>query len=153
MELAVHHITTLKTGIDLKLDNAARELITELQQQLRKDYRVDSAKLSRRQIGSAILFNGPSLLTGNRLQPFLARNRGGTYTALIWQALFPSTLGKRKKILTGYLRRQRIENGFYFLTKPMLFLGKEPKQKIVMTGMQMQNSIIYCRGSGTTMAL
>ncbi len=129
MELAVHHITTLKTWTDLKLDNAARELITELQQQLRKDYGVASAKLSRRQIGSAILFNGSSPADGQSAAALLGQEAGKDVYSINLAGIIPKYIGETEKNIDRLFAEAKDRKWILFFDEADALFGKRTETK------------------------
>ena len=129
MELAVHHITTLKTWTDLKLDNAAREQLTDLQQQLKKDYGVASAKQSRRQIGSAVLFNGSSGADGQSAAALLGQESGMEVYSINLAGINSKYIGETEKNIDRVFAEAKDRKWILFFDEADALFGKRSETK------------------------
>ncbi len=129
MELAVHHITTLKTWTDIKIDNAAREQITNLQQQLRKDYGAASTKLSRRQIGSAVLFNGFSGADRQSAAALLGQELGMDVYSINLAGIISKYIGETEKNIDRVFAEAKDRKWLLFFDEADALFGKRTETK------------------------
>ena len=128
MELAVHHITTRKTWTDLKLDNAACEQITNLQQHLKKDYGVASAK-QRRQIGSAVLFNGSSRTEGQSAAALLGQESGMDVYSISLAGIVSKYIGETEKNIERVFAEAKDRKWILFFDEADALFGKRTETK------------------------
>jgi len=128
MELAVHHITTRKTWTDLNLDNAAREQINELRQQLKNDYSVTSAKSSR-QIGTVVLFNGSSRADGQLAAALLGQESGVDVYRINLGGIVSKYIGETEKNIEWVFAEKKDQKWILFFDEADALFGKRTETK------------------------
>jgi len=129
MEPAAHHITTRKTWTDLKLDNATREQITDLQQQLKNYYGAVTAKLSRRQAGLAALFNGASQGDGQSAAALIGQESGLDVYSINLADILSKYIGETEKNIDRVFAEARDRQWILFFDEADALFGKRTETK------------------------
>jgi len=128
MEPAVHHITTRETWTDLKLNKAAREQITELQQQLKKDYGIASSQL-RLQIGLCVLFNGSSRADGQSAAALLGQESGMDVYSVSLAGIVSKYIGETEKNIERVFAEAKDRKWVLFFDEADALFGKRTETK------------------------
>ena len=129
MEPAVHHITTVKTWADLKLDSATREQITGLQQQLKNYYGAVTTKLSRRQVGLAVLFNGASHGDGQSAAALVGQESGMDVYSINLADILSKYIGETEKNIDRVFAEARDRQWILLFDEADDLFGKRTETK------------------------
>jgi len=129
MEPAVHHITTGKTWADLKLDSTTREQITDLKQQLKNYYGAVTAKLSRRQVGLAVLFNGVSQGDGQSAAALIGQESGMDVYSINLADILSKYIGETEKNIDRVFAEARDRQWILFFDEADALFGKRTETK------------------------